>query len=709
MLWQTSLQLFSPFTAALITTLIGIYSWQQRKVSGAAPLARLLLVVTMWQLASGVAVVCDTPEAAYFWHRVSFSAIALIPTAALIFILQFSGRTDLLPPERLLGLLIFPLLTILIIWTNSLHHGFIRHYAFAWSDGRIILTEWQGGIWFLWHSIYNFLIATISIGVIGWSAFRAPQPFRGQMSTILIWGCLSLIFALPLTLFPYSPQSIVASLLPTLNSIGFAWAVFRFRLFNLSPVARDLLVEAMNDGMLILDLYGRIVDVNHALEMMSGLRRSKLIGQEITSLPAPWDHIEQQVEIFLGQERQLHIQTMPLIDRRKQNQGKLIIIRDITALKLMETLEKRVAARTRDLSTLYEVASLIGRSLDLQEVLNGCLALLNKANDGAGGLILLQEENASWQITAAYGDLPALVLQGEPVSWWRQIASGGEALLVHDLASSIWAERLFPGGWSFPTLAASPIQPGNQLGVMVIFGLRRAQFNVEDLGLLTTVSEQASIAIENDRLRQQQQIAAVLIERQRLARDLHDSVTQLLYSQLLFARAAKRSQHSGDFTRSGEFLTRLDDAAQQALREMRLLIYQLRPADLAEIGLAEALRRRLETVEQRAGVAVDLQTDEHLELPDQVQADLYSIAEECLNNALKHAAASQVTITLRAAETQLEMTIADNGRGFDPTRIRAGLGLANMRERATLLGGDLAINSAPGQGTHLRLRLQLKS
>jgi signal transduction histidine kinase len=709
MLWQNSLQLFSPFAAATITALIGIYSWQQRKVSGAAPLARLLLAVTIWQLASGFAAVCNTPEAIYFWHQVSFSAIALIPTAALIFILQFSGRADLFPPERLLGLLIFPLLTIAVIWTNSLHHGFIQRYAVAWNDGRIILTEWEGGLWFFWHCIYSFLITAISIGLIGWSAFRAPQPFRGQMSTILIWGCLSLIIALPLTLLPYRPQSILASLLPTLNSIGFTWAVFRFRLFNLSPVARDLLVEAMNDGMLTLDMYGRIVDVNHALEMMSGLRRSKLIGQEITNLPAPWDHIEQQAEILLGQERQLHIQTLPLIDRRKQNRGKLIIVRDITALKLMETLEKRVAARTRDLSTLYEVASLIGRSLDLQEVLNGCLALLNKANDSAGGLILLQEENDSWRIAAAHGDLPSLVLQGKPVSWWRQIASGGEMLLIHDLASSIWAERLFPGGWSFPTLAASPIQPGDQLGVMVIFGLRRAQFNVEDLGLLTTVSEQASIAIENDLLRQQQQITAVLIERQRLARDLHDSVTQLLYSQLLFARAAKRSQHSGDFNRSGEFLARLDDAAQQALREMRLLIYQLRPADLAEIGWVEALRRRLEMVEQRAGVVVDLQADEQIEIPAQVQADLYAIAEECLNNALKHAAASQVTITLRAAEPHLEMTIADNGCGFDPTRVRAGLGLTNMRERATLLGGDLAISSAPGQGTHLHLRLQLKS
>lgn len=704
MSWLTALHILPHFIAAAITAAVGVYAWQRRNVPGAAPLAGLLLLVTLWQVGSGLSVTCNHPQAAYFWHRVAFSAIALIATAALIFILQFSGRGALLSPARLTGLLVFPVATLLIIWSNDLHHGFIQRYTFVWNDGFMLLTDWQGGVWFRLHSVYNFLLTLLAIAIIAWSALRSPQPFRGQMATILAWGGLSLLFTIPLTLIPYRSLTLLSALLPTLNSLGFAWAVFRFRLFDLSPVARDLLIETMNDGMVALDLHGRVVDANRALEQMTGLPRTALIGSPLARLPAPWNTLEQITELLLGQGRQVHVQHLPLTDTQQRQRGQLIILRDITALKLMETLELRVAARTRDLSTLYRVASLIGRSLDVTEALRGCLQALLEATGSAAGWLLLQEDTGNWKMTAAQGNCPPPGLQGEALSGWREVALGNEPLLVHSLADSPWAARLFPGGCPFPALAAAPLPAGAQTGVLAIFGAQTAQFNIEALGLLTTIAEQVAIAIENDRLRHQQQASAVLIERQRLARDLHDSVTQLLYSQLLFARAAQKSLSTGEPGRAAEFLGRLDSAAQQALREMRLLIYQLRPADLDEIGLVEALRRRLELVEQRAGLTAQLHA-ETLNLPAEAQLGLYHIAEEALNNALKHAAPSRVTVTLRQSDSGLALEIDDNGCGFDPAHVHAGLGLTGMRERAALLAADLKITSAPGSGTHLRLWL----
>ncbi len=226
------------------------------------------------------------------------------------------------------------------------------------------------------------------------------------------------------------------------------------------------------------------------------------------------------------------------------------------------------------------------------------------------------------------------------------------------------------------------------------------------------MSEQIGVAIENDRLRRQQQETAVLIERQRLARDLHDSVTQLLYSQILFAHAAQQALRSSDGAQAMGFLARLDAAAQQALREMRLLIYQLRPADLAEIGLVETLRRRLELVEQRAGMVADLRVDEWIAchgatIPAALQKEIYYIAEEALNNVLKHAAADRVAMVLGYAASELVLEITDDGCGLDPTNLRTGLGLTGMQERAALLGGALTLTSTPGRGTHLLLHLPL--
>ncbi len=203
------------------------------------------------------------------------------------------------------------------------------------------------------------------------------------------------------------------------------------------------------------------------------------------------------------------------------------------------------------------------------------------------------------------------------------------------------------------------------------------------------------------------QARAALEERQRLARDLHDSVTQSLYSLTLLAEAARRLLGTGQTPQAREYVARLGETAQQSLKEMRLLVYELRPAELEQAGLAGALQQRLDAVEKRAGVRAGLRVDGDLDLPGPVEETLYRIAQEALNNALKHAAATTVTVTLRAEARQVTLEIADDGRGFDLAAIqdRGGLGLRSMRERAAELGAALQIQAQPGAGTRLQVTL----
>jgi signal transduction histidine kinase len=212
-------------------------------------------------------------------------------------------------------------------------------------------------------------------------------------------------------------------------------------------------------------------------------------------------------------------------------------------------------------------------------------------------------------------------------------------------------------------------------------------------------------------LRQSEREKAVVSERNRLARELHDSVAQSMYGVVLLAEVASQLLSSGQADPVASYLGDLKDTAQESLAEMRLLIYELRPPVLEEEGLPSALQTRLEAVEGRAGLETEFNVEGQIHLNSEVEEALYRIAQEALNNVLKHAQARRVTVSLRQREqtrkesVRVTLEIADNGIGFDPARARrrGGLGLRGMEERAEGIGARLAIESAAGNGATVRV------
>jgi GAF domain-containing protein/HAMP domain-containing protein len=296
-------------------------------------------------------------------------------------------------------------------------------------------------------------------------------------------------------------------------------------------------------------------------------------------------------------------------------------------------------------------------------------------------------------------------LGGRGITAW--VASTGEPLLVPDVSQEPRYIH-WPDAAETRSELAVPLKTKTLvIGVLNVESDRLNAFDESDLEVLQSLANQAAIAIENARLYEQAQQVAIVEERSRLARELHDSVTQSLYSSTLLAEAAQRLARTGDLQHVNDYLARLGEITQQALKEMRLLVYELRPLPLREEGLVGALNQRLDAVERRAGVEARLVVEGELDLPATVEEELYRIAQEALNNALKHAAPTSVTVTIRAGGGRSELEVVDDGEGFDPSAVgdEGGMGLVSMRERAEKLGGTLQLISAPAKGTRVKVSL----
>jgi PAS domain S-box-containing protein len=220
-------------------------------------------------------------------------------------------------------------------------------------------------------------------------------------------------------------------------------------------------------------------------------------------------------------------------------------------------------------------------------------------------------------------------------------------------------------------------------------------------GVLTDITERK-------RVEEQLEVAAVAAERVRLARELHDSVTQTLYSSSLFADAARLALETSRTGVASEHLDALSDLIWQAMLEMRLLLFELRPPLLEEMGIAGALQTRLESVEGRAGIAFDFSVEGDRQLPLNVEAVVYYVALEALNNIAKHAQANLITVNLKMDEERCHLTIQDDGVGSDPevASHSGGQGLRNMRERVEEIGGRLYLETAPGKGTTIMIEVK---
>jgi signal transduction histidine kinase len=357
---------------------------------------------------------------------------------------------------------------------------------------------------------------------------------------------------------------------------------------------------------------------------------------------------------------------------------------------------------------VQRVTTSLLRKNTLQEVLEIiCNEALN-LTDATESAVLLLEPDGWLRVTSAVGETVSsfdrLPLDG---SMAGQAAQSGEPVIFNDVAS-LGLDYL--RDLKIHTLLAIPLKVESKIiGVLDVIN-KVGGFTKEDLRIVSLFADQAAIVIDQTQLHQQVEQMAVMEERQRLARELHDSVTQALYSVNLYAEAARRALTAEKKDVALENLQKLRQMTREAMLEMRLLIFELHPVVQENEGLVAALQARLAAVENRSGLKTEIRTEGKKQMPASIEEELYRIAQEGLNNVVKHANARNIRIQVKYGETSTCLEIWDDGMGFDlqAARESGGMGLRGIEERVRKIGGSLTVESSPKSGTKLTVTVPLE-
>jgi two-component system nitrate/nitrite sensor histidine kinase NarX len=372
------------------------------------------------------------------------------------------------------------------------------------------------------------------------------------------------------------------------------------------------------------------------------------------------------------------------------------------------SLEKKVADRTRELAIMNSIISVASHSLDIQEILEEALnKTVEQMGFEAGAAFKIESDPTTTHLMAHRGFEPAIA--DDLVSGYAIMSQGNSAELpqvtTFEIAASqdeTQALQLAQSG--FHLLVSVPLfTKGRTLGLFLLGKREPGRLAPEELSLLSSIGKQIGVAMENAHLYKQAEQTAIAAERNRLARELHDAVTQTLFSANLIAdvipRIWKRNPEEGL-----QNLEELRQLTRGALAEMRTMLLEMRPEALERADIKTLLTQLADAFIGRVRVPVSLVIQGDCELTHEVKIVFYRVAQEALNNIAKHSGARQVDVRLECQPGQMNLFIKDDGLGFDPDSITSEhLGIAIMRERANSIGASLKIESQPGQGTTAEL------
>ena len=745
--------------SAAVTTGVGLYAWRRRTVTGAVAFTILMLVATVWSLANALEMAGTDLPTKLFWANIQYLCYGALPVVWLILTLQYTGRSAWVTTRRVAWLSVEPLIVVILAWTNDAHGLIQRNIALDTSGPFPVIAKTYGP-WFGVHVAYSYLLCLIALYLLIEMLLHAPALYRRQIHALMIglllpmtWNVLYTFGLSPIPRFDITPAVV------GLAGVVGMWGLFRYHLLDVAPVAHATIIDNIDDGMIVLDMRDRAVDINAMALQIIGSPPSLPLGQPIEQVLKAWPDLTERYrdatvtasEVTLGEgesQRSLEVRISPLTDRRNQNTGRLLILRDVTR---RVRAEQALRKSNRELMLLNGAIQTLTSTLDLDQVL---VAILEEARD------LLYADIASiWLIDRETRELVCRQAAGprsEIVRGWRiALTEGLVGWVVRTGRSAVVAdalndERHFKAidrqtGLELRSMLIAPLWANESVtGVLQVAHMRSNRWKPADLNLLEPLATAAATAILNARLYEtaQQEIA----ERERAEEALRQRTLELEVRNIELDAFAHTVAHDlknplgvlmgyAEMLDNGQYQLKADDRGMAAaeivrtaqkmtsivqelllLSEVRTAEVALEPLDMASIVSEVRHHLAFNIEDSQAEVSVPKTWPAAMGYAPWVE----EVWVNYLSNAIKYggtpSTAPRVELGAEAqADGMVRFWVRDNGPGIAPEdqarlftpftrldQVRArghGLGLSIVRRIVEKLGGQVGVHSDIGEGS----------
>jgi len=674
--WQFTPYVLPVIVSAVVSAMLALAIWHRRSAPGGALFCLLMLAVSEWSL--GYALVLMSPDlpTALFWDNISWLGAASVPTLWLGFALQYTDRAGWLTRCNIAILVIEPLVTLLLVWTN-VFHGLIESNITLDTSGSFSALVMTYGIWYWINIGYSYLVllvGSILICVLIWTLLRSAHLYLGQVGALLI-GVLAPWGGNTLTTFGLSPFPKL-DLTPfafTVTGLAMAWSLFRFRLLDIRPVARAVVFESINDAIIVVDEQSRIVDLNLAAQQLANRTASRAVGQAFTQVFAAWPELVERycnvtdayTGIVLSQGEalryfDLHISNLYQQSGHLSVTGRLIVLNDVTehmqAERSLRESEERFHNIFEEAPIGMAVVSLDGMLLQVNKAFCEILEYHEQELTGHSLSMITHPDDVRKD-----GLLAAQMLRGVITSYKI------EKRYLRKNHETLWAD-----------LTTTIVR--NQDGQAIY-----------SLMMLENIFERKRAKLLEE-------------ERRHVAYELHDGLAQVAASAHQHLQAFA-SYYPPPSLQARKTLDRALELTQYSVREARRLITGLRPTALDDFGLATALRLLVEMLRAEGWTISYDETLGSERLSTRIETTLFGVVREASTNARKHARTTQARIALERQASKIRLEVQDWGCGFEPLAVfqepsfDKHIGLREMQERVELVGGHFVISSQPDIGT----------
>lgn len=703
-----------------------LLSAARRGLPGALEYSLTTLVLSALAFVNLLGYLSPSLEAKIFWLQMRAIASSAFTGCSLLLVLWLVAAFPRRYPLWLLFVLFLPTaITAVIVLVEPLRPLLFSGFSLD-TAGPLWFVRFQSGVWYYLTLLYLIGTYVLATWLFAW---RWPD-LTAARRRLAIWLCIGTLPAATVSILSRFEITPVPGYNWGIMLYGLALAVIaigilRSRFLDPLPATYRSVMDHLDDKVLVFDLAGRLVYGNRSAELLlrTGRGEVDLDGEHLWQRWPPLQPfsttLEVQTEVVLevgGAARPYELTVSPILDGSHVT-GRLVILHDVfmqraaaqhvQELAVHQEFEHKLVDRLQEqgqrLLALYEILGSAGQAQDIHATLQHALNVIVQAFGAqAGAAHELRTgapwASAPWQLTCACGlDSAQQHILAEVQPGW--LADDAPIMLPELSWGTVSDKILRPLG--FRSYLGAPMHlHGKTTGMLSLFWSDSQPAAAEDIVAFGVMADQVAVLIDNARLRQRFAEEAVYSERRRLARDLHDSVTQSLHGLLLNVHSGRRALANGDTMRLADVYTDVEECARHALKEMRLLLHAQRTGgELGVDSLIHAVTQRLDMVENRSGVTGRLSVYGTVAPHPECDRDLYWITNEALNNVLKHADASAVAVELHYDSEGLRLVVQDDGCGYDAAHAQpGGSGIINMRERAERLGGTFSIDGLPGRG-----------